>query len=126
MGTNLNGGIKMNYKEEKMAESIRDGYTEKKRTKLNEMMELDRKAKLPAIVFAYVFGVIAALILGVGMCLAMEVLVISHGMVIGIAVGIVGILMAAVNYLFYKVIRNKGKKKYGAQILALSREILGE
>ncbi|MBQ8394162.1 MAG: dihydropteridine reductase [Clostridia bacterium] len=116
----------MSDKEMKMVEGIRNGYTEKKRTKLNEMMELDRKAKMPAIVFAYVFGVIASLVLGVGMCLAMEVLVISHGMAIGVVVGVVGLFMAAINYFLYQGIRNRGKRKYGAQILALSREILGE
>ncbi|MBQ8446480.1 MAG: dihydropteridine reductase [Clostridia bacterium] len=116
----------MSNKEMKMVESIRNDYVEKKRTKLNEMMELDRKAKMPATVIAYILGIIGSLILGVGMCFAMDVLAIPYGMVIGIAVGVVGIAIVSVNYFLYKALLNKGKKKYGARILALSEEILGE
>lgn len=112
--------------ENKIVESIREEYTEKKRTKLNELVELDRKAKLPAIVFVYLFGIIGSLVLGTGMCFAMGVLTIPYGMAIGIVVGVLGIAMVSVNYFLYKVILARGKKKYGARILELSEEILGQ
>ena len=112
--------------ENKIAESIREEYTEKKRTKLNELVELDRKAKLPAIIFVYLFGIIGSLVLGTGMCFAMGVLTIPYGMVIGIVIGVIGIAMVSVNYFLYKMILARGKKKYGARILELSEEILGQ
>lgn len=112
--------------ENKIAESIREEYTEKKRTKLNELVALDRKAKLPAIVFVYLFGIIGSLVLGTGMCFAMGVLTIPYGMVIGIVIGVLGIAMVSVNYFLYKMILARGKKKYGARILELSEEILGQ
>ncbi len=38
------------------------------------MKKLDRKAKMPAEIFAYTFGIFIALVFGTGMCLAMQVI----------------------------------------------------
>ena len=38
------------------------------------LRKLDRRAKLPATVFTYTFGIVFAPVLGVGMCLAMQVI----------------------------------------------------
>lgn len=103
---------------------IKDSYCPKPITKLDELKALDKKAKLPAKVFAYIFGVIGSLVLGVGMCFAMKVL--GDIMAIGIAVGIVGILMVSINYPIYKQILKKRKSKYCQRILALSEEIAAE
>lgn len=116
--------------ETKIAENIRDAYTEKKKSKLNELMELDRKAKRPAEIFAIVFGVISSLILGIGMCLAMKVIPqladMAWTMPVGIVVGLVGIGMCVANYFIYKAMVKRGKAKYAERILTLSNEILGE
>lgn len=114
----------MNNNQTHLAESIRAEYEEKKRTKLDELMELDRKVKRPAEIFAFVFGTIGALVLGFGMCLAMKVL--GDMMALGIVIGVVGIAMVSVNYFIYKMIINRGKKEYGKRILALTEEIIGE
>lgn len=110
----------------KIAQQIRNEYTEKKRTKLNDLLELDAKVKTPALITAYVLGIAGSLILGTGMCFAMKVLTIPYGMPIGIGVGLVGIALCSVNYLIYKAILKSRKQKYGADILRLSNEILGE
>ena len=107
----------MSNKELKMVESIREDYVEKKRTKLNEMMALDRKAKMPATVFTYTFGIISTLVAGTGMCLSMQVIGGTPLLTaIGIGVGIIGFIFAGINYPIYKKILEKGKKKY-ARIL---------
>ena len=66
-----------------------------------------------------------ALVLGVGMCLSLNV--IGDGsttfMILGIVIGIVGIAGVTVNYPIYKRILEKSKKKYVADILALAGEI---
>ena len=113
----------MDY-ERKIAEKIRAEYEEKKPGKLEELRELDARVKGPARVFAYLFGTLGALVLGTGMCLAMKV--IGDMMAAGIAIGCVGILMVSVNYKLYRTIVEKRKKKYGAQILAVTNELLGE
>ncbi|MBQ8885331.1 MAG: dihydropteridine reductase [Clostridia bacterium] len=116
----------MENREIKRAEAIRAGYTERKKTKLNELIELDRKVKRPAETFAYTFGTIGALVLGTGMSFAMKVIgaSLSFVMPLGIAVGVVGIAMVSGNYFLYKKILVSRKKKYAAEILKLSDEII--
>lgn len=109
---------------------IRAQYVEKQSTDLEELKKLDTKVKRPATVLAYVFGSIAALVMGTGMSLVMtdlgNTLGISNGLVPGVAIGVVGILMAIVNYFMYKGILKGRKKKYAAEILALSDKIIAK
>ncbi|MDE6274972.1 MAG: dihydropteridine reductase [Clostridia bacterium] len=107
-----------------IANKIKDGYIAKPITKLDELKALDRKVKKPAKVFAYIFGVIGSLVLGVGMCFAMKVL--GDIMAVGIVVGLLGILMVSINYPIYKQMLKKRKRKYCSKILELSQEIVGE
>ena len=46
------------------AEAIVNEYSEKKESKVMALKKLDRKAKLPANIFAYSFGIIMSLVLG--------------------------------------------------------------
>lgn len=110
------------------AERIASEYTPKSTTKLVALKKLDRKAKLPATVFVYTFGIVSALVLGVGMCLCMGVIGtgLSAAMPLGIAVGVAGLVMAGVNYPIYKMLLEKGKKKYAFEIMELAKEITAE
>ena len=106
------------------AESIAKEYAPKDSSKIVALRKLDRKAKMPATIFTYTFGIISSLVLGTGMCFAMQVLgstVID--MIIGIIVGIVGIIGCGVNYPIYKKMLENGKKKYAYEIVELAREI---
>ena len=107
------------------AERIASEYAPKETRKVVALKKLDRRAKMPANVFAYIFGIVMALLLGVGMCLTMNV--IGDGsttfMAIGVIVGVIGIVGVSVNYPIYKKILNNSKKKYSADILALAKEI---
>ena len=67
---------------------------------------------------------IGALVLGVGLCLAMKV--IGDLMALGIVIGIVGIAMVSVNYLIYRAILKSRKKKYADQVMALSDALLNK
>lgn len=103
-------------------EQIRAQYVPYEKTQLDELKDLDKKVKTPAHVFAYTFGSVGALVLGAGMSMAMGV--IGGGMVVGIAVGVVGIAMAAVNYPLYQKILKSRKEKYAKQIFELSDSLL--
>ena len=106
------------------AESIAKEYAPKASSKIVALRKLDRKAKRPATIFTYTFGVISSLILGTGMCLAMQVL--GSGMMsmaIGIIVGMIGMVGCGVNYPIYKRMLENGKKKYAYEIVELAREI---
>lgn len=106
------------------ADHIVNEYSKKKDSKVLALKKLDRKAKLPAEIFAYTNGVIMSLVLGVGMCLSMKV--IGDAFVIGIVIGIIGIIGASINYPIYKKILNRSKEKYSYDIIKLANEISKE
>ena len=115
----------MSLNEKKYIEKIAAKYKGKETSKLEELRELDKKSRRGALIFAYVFGSIASLILGFGMCVAMEV-ILDGWMWLGIVVGLIGIALVSVNYFIYRKLEQKGKDKYSRQILALSEELLNE
>lgn len=63
---------------------------------------LERSKTMGASIFAYIFGCIAALVLGGGMCLTMLIEDSIPAMVGGIILGIVGIALCGLNYYIYK------------------------
>ena len=106
------------------AESIAKEYAPKNNSKIVALKKLDAKAKMPATVFTYAFGIISSLVAGTGMCLSMQV--IGGGttwMVLGIIIGILGFIGCGVNYPIYKKMLEKGKKKYAYDIVKLAEEI---
>ena len=104
------------------AEQLANEYAPKDTSKVIALRKLDARAKLPATVFTYSFGIISALILGVGMCLTMgQIGSGSTGsFVLGIVIGMIGM---GVNYPFYKKLLANGKKKYAFEIMELAKEI---
>lgn len=98
------------------AESIAKEYAPKDSSKIVALKKLDRKAKLPAEVFAYSFGIGTMLLAGLGMCLAMQV----------IGAGVIGFAGCGVTYPVYKRLLKKGKEKYAHEIVELAKEISAE
>ena len=111
-----------------IAEKIASEYAPKQDRKVVALIKLNRKAKQGAEIFAYTFGIICSLILGTGMSFAMGI--IGDGsittMVISILVGLVGIFGVSINYFLYKKLLEKGKNKYGSDIIRLAKEIAEE
>ena len=101
------------------AEQLANEYAPKDTSKVIALRKLDAKAKLPATVFTYTFGILAALLTGVGMCLSMHV--IGSGttamFVFGIIIGMLGLLG-----IYRKLLAN-GKQKYAFEIMELAKEI---
>lgn len=115
-----------------IVQKIRTQYMEKDNTEndLDMLRELDAEVKRPANLFGYIFGSIAAIIMGTGMSLVMtdigEQLGISNTMPLGIVIGVIGMLMAIVNYPIYNKILSSRKEKYAGRILKLSEKIMSE
>ena len=109
------------------AESIAKEYAPKEKSKIIALRQLDRRAKRPATIFAYTWGIIFSLVLGTGMCLSMQVIgnSLAH-MILGIIIGIIGIVGCGVNYPIYTKMLEKGKKKYAYEIIELARQISEE
>ena len=114
--------------QEFLVQKIRTQYTEKEHTQLDELKELDAKVKRPANVFANVFGSISAIIMGSGMSLVMtdigEMIGMTSPMVPGIVIGIIGMIMAIVNYPIYQKKLAARREKYADQIMQLSDKIM--
>ena len=115
-----------------MVQKIRTQYMEKDCTQkeLDLLRELDAEVKRPATVFGHVFGSIDAIVMGTGMSLVMTdigaQLGIGNSMPAGIVIGIVGMLIAIINYPIYKAILTSRKEKYADRILALSEKLMKE
>lgn len=107
------------------AEALANEYAPKDTSKVLALKKLDRKAKQPANVFAYTFGIITSLIAGTGMCLSMDV--IGGGtigfMVLGITIGFLGLAGMGINYFIYKKLLEKGKQQYAFEIIELAKQI---
>lgn len=106
------------------AEHIANEYSKKDESKVVALKKLDKKAKLPAEIFAYTNGVIMSLILGIGMCLSMKV--IGDNFILGIIIGVIGIIGICINYPIYKKILKSSKEKYAYDIIKLANEISKE
>lgn len=115
-----------------MVQKIRTQYMEKNSSEknLDLLRELDAEVKRPANVFGYVFGSIAAIIMGSGMSLVMTdigaQLGIGNSMPLGIVIGVIGMVMVIATYPIYKSILSARKEKYADRIIALSEKIMSE
>ena len=107
------------------AEAIANEYAPKDTSKVVALKKLDRKAKSKANIFAYSFGVAMTLVLGLGMCLSMQV--IGNGGIlmvgVGIVLGVLGFVGIGLNYPIYKELLLAGKEKYAYEIIQLAQEI---
>jgi len=111
-----------------LVQKIRTQYTEKEYSGIDELKKLDSKVKRPANVFAYIFGSIGAVVMGSGMSLVMteiaETVGIADPMTCGIVIGIAGLVMVVINYPVYKKLLASRRKKYAAEIIALSDKLV--
>ena len=120
----------MNRNDQYTAERIRTQYVAKQTTELDMLRALDAKVKRPANAFAYFFGSLSAIIMGAGMSLIMTdigaYLGLVSTMIPGVAIGVVGLFMAIINYPIYRGILKSRREAYSAEILALSNRIINQ
>jgi len=93
-----------------------------KDSKLSRLRKLDAFVKNSAMALGISSGTIGLLIFGLGMSLFLEWSLYAWG----VLMAILGILPMIAAYPAYKFLLNKNKKKYGAEILRLSEELLSE
>ena len=131
---NENKGFRYTYSAKEQAElkRIREKYTPstKAEDKMERLRKLDAGVTQKAQVVALIFGIIGALILGIGMSLCMsdfaEILG-SHrdmAMVIGIPIGLVGGVLAALAYPMYNLIVKRERKTIAPEIIRLTDELM--
>lgn len=95
---------------------------------MDQLRKLDRSAGKRAQSWAITLGIIGTLIMGSGMSLVMTELSALAGefaMVIGIAVGIVGMVLVALAYPVYNAILKRERQRIAPEILRLTDELMG-
>ena len=108
-------------------ENIRKKYLPKEEDKMEQLRKLHAIPTQKAQAASLAVGIIGALIMGTGMSLAMTDIGSALGslsMVIGIAFGIVGMVLVALAYPLYNRVLKKQREKIAPEILRLSDELL--
>lgn len=108
-------------------EEIRKAYLPKEEDKMAELRRLHAIPTQKAQAVSLAVGLIGALILGTGMSLCMTDLGAAMGslaLVLGIAVGLVGMVPVALAYPLYMRTLKKEREKIAPEILRLTEELL--
>ena len=128
-------GFSYNYsaKEQEELKRIREKYIpeeKKEENKLEKLYRLDNAATQKAQVVSLIFGVVGALILGFGMSLIMTDLSRILGayrdmyMLIGIAIGLVGGILAGIAYPMYNLTLKRERERIAPEVLRLTDELM--
>lgn len=116
-------------KEQEELKQIRSKYMPREESKLDQLHRMDAGVTRKAAMRSVTVGLLGALILGLGMSLAMTDIGASLGlgsfaMVCGIAVGIVGMALVGIAYPVYFRALKRERAKIAPEILRLTDELL--
>lgn len=103
---------------------IRKKYLPQEESKLEELKRLDNTVQTSGMTESLSAGIGGALVFGLGLCLAMQV--IGSGVIIvilGVLLGIVGIAGMLVAYPVYRRVFDNTKQKFTPRILELTAEL---
>ncbi len=86
------------------AEHIVNEYSVKRKSNVVALRKLDARARRPANIFAFSFGIFSALVFGTGLCMTMGKLGsgTTAEFIAGILFGTLGLLFMGVNYPIYR------------------------
>ncbi len=107
-------------RDQKKAEDIRRQYVSREENKMEQLRKLDSRVKLPGKIAGSILGVIGALVMGAGMSLVM----VWGNMAMGLALSIPGLAVLLLGFLAYYLITGSRKKKYAAEIMRLSGDVM--
>jgi len=110
-------------KENQEVLNIRKKYLPQEESKLEELKRLDNLVQSSGVMEALCAGIGGALIFGLGMCLAMEV--IGQMIWLGVVLGLIGMAGMFFAYPVYRKLFEKAKKQYAPRILQLAEELSG-
>lgn len=108
-------------------EQIRQAYLPKEESKLEQLRALHASATKKAQAVSIALGVVGSLVLGTGMSLCMTDFGNSLGsaaMPVGIAIGLLGLIMVALAYPVFNHVLKKQRQRIAPEILRLSEELL--
>lgn len=105
------------------AKKIKEKYSEKSESQIEQLIKLDKMIESPCFLKSLTFGIIASLILGAGMsfCLIWK----STFMLSGILIGLLGIAIMILNPIIYKNDLANRRNKFKSKIINLADEVIG-
>lgn len=107
--------------------AIRKKYLPQEESKLEELKRLDYTVQTSGMTESLSAGIGGALVFGLGMCLAMQVIGSSVLLIVfGILLGFVGIVGMLTAYPVYRKVFNNTKEKLAPRILELTDELSSE
>lgn len=127
-----NETFKMTYSAQQQQEidQIRKKYMPQEQDKMEQLRALDAGVGRKATTVSLILGILGSLILGFGMCFIMTDIASilgpyeDHAMIIGIAIGVIGIIMVSIAYPVYHHILVKERKRIAPEILRLTEELM--
>ena len=114
-------------KENTEVQEIRKKYLPREESKFEELKRLDYTVQNSGMMESLCAGIGGALVFGLGMCLAMQV--IGSGVILialGVLLGIIGMGGMLAAYPVYRKVFDKTKQKLAPRILELTAELTGE
>ncbi|MDE6031613.1 MAG: hypothetical protein K2G32_08340 [Oscillospiraceae bacterium] len=106
-------------KQQAELKKIRDKYTPRNESKIEQLRRLDASATKPGAAISTAVGIIGALMLGIGMCC----ILLWSDFILGIAAGAVGIVAVIMALPMYLHITKKRREKLAPEILKLANEL---
>ena len=106
----------------KEVESIRKKYIPHEESKLERLKKLDLRVQMAGTIESLCFGVVGALIFGIGMCFFLDVFAGANWL--AALFMIIGTLIMIPAYPIYRRIARKTKAELTPEILRLSEEIM--
>ena len=106
----------------KEVESIRNKYMPREESKLERLKKLDLRVQMAGTIESLCFGIVGALVFGIGMCFFLDVF--AGAAWLSALFMIIGSLIMIPAYPVYKRIARKTKAELTPEILRLSEEIM--
>ncbi|MBQ7955405.1 MAG: hypothetical protein IJ282_06605 [Lachnospiraceae bacterium] len=128
--TNIDFKYTYSAKEQDEIKRIRQKYQKQEEDSMTRLRKLDASATRKATVAALMFGVVGALVLGIGMSLIMTDLAKVFGMaeianmIVGIIAGLLGIILVVLAYPIYSKVLKRERDKIAPEILRLADELM--
>ena len=108
----------------KEVESIRRKYMPREESKLEKLKRLDYRVQMAGMIEGLCFGIIGALVFGVGMCFFLDVF--AGAAWLTAILMICGTLLMIPAYPIYRSIAHKTRVELTPEILRLSEEIMAK
>ena len=106
----------------KEVESIRNKYMPREESKLERLKKLDQRVQMAGTIESLCFGIVGALVFGIGMCFFLDVF--AGAAWLSAFFMIIGSLIMIPAYPIYRKIAQKTKAELTPEILRLSEEIM--